>query len=280
MRPLDLLAGEKLVYDIRWSGMPAGAATLSVKWKRDFEGAKAYHVECETKTNRFTSFSYPVEDKTITIIDAKGAFSRLFQMSKSEHRIKRTEHIRFDYENDIAVYEQRRPGPFPTKSRKRVHIDGFMQDPLSCVYYLRTMPLSPGDTVRMPVHTERRVWPLTIEVVRREELDIPGFGKLSTLRIEPTMHFPGIFVRKGRMVIWVDEETRIPVRMHVDIPIGSITVTLVDTEKAPLSRLDAPKPTKPTKPAKSETPAAPKTPDAPKTPEAAKPLDAKKPEAE
>jgi hypothetical protein len=131
----------------------------------------------------------------------------------------------------------------------------------------------------MPVHTARRSWPLTIKVVQREELDIPGFGKLSTLRLEPTMHFPGIFVRKGRMVIWVEEETRIPVRMNVDIPIGSITVTLSDAENAPLSRTDAPK-----APDAAKTPDAPKPdateapdklPPAPKAPAAPKPLKAK-----
>jgi hypothetical protein len=279
MRPLQLATGERLVYDIKWFGMPAGSSALSVKWKRDFEGSQAYHVECETKANKFTGFAYPVEDKTITIIDAEGGFSRLFQMSKSEDRVRHTEHIRFDYENDLAIYEQRRPGPFPTRSKKRVHIDGFMQDPLSCIYYLRATPLSPGDTLRMPVHTARRSWPLTIKVVQREELDIPGFGKLSTLRLEPTMHFPGIFVRKGRMVIWVEEETRIPVRMNVDIPIGSITVTLSDAENAPLSRTDAPK-----APDAAKTPDAPKPdateapdklPPAPKAPAAPKPLKAK-----
>jgi len=192
-------------------------------------------------------------------------------MSKSEDRIRQSEHIRFDYENDLAVYEQRRPGPFPTRSRKLVHIEGFMQDPLSCVYYLRSTPLSPGDTLRMPVHTERRTWPLTVEVVRREELDIPGFGTLSTLRIEPTMYFPGIFVRKGRMVIWVEEETRIPVRMNVDVPVGSVMVTLADAEKAPLARTDAaaapnPEAAKPEAP--KTLPVSPKLPGAPERLEA------------
>ncbi|MHC5058790.1 MAG: DUF3108 domain-containing protein [Planctomycetota bacterium] len=284
MRPIELAEGERLVYEIKWSGMPAGASTLSVKWKRDFEGSQAYHVECQTKANKLTGFAYPVDDKTITIIDAAGGFSRLFQMSKNEARIRKTEHIRFDYENDLAVYEQRRPGPFPTRSRKRVHIDGLMQDPLSCVYYLRATPLSPGDKLRMPVHTERRTWPLTVEVVRREEIDVPGFGTLSTLRLEPTMHFPGIFVRKGRMVIWVEEETRIPVRMNVDVPVGSVTVTLSDAENAPLARIGAEtaaeKPPKAEAPKPDTTEAPDKLPAAPKVPDARKPLEGNKPETE
>ena len=119
-----------------------------------------------------------------------------------------------------------------------MRIHGKMQDPLSCLYYLRTLDtedLAPGSTVRMPVHTVRRTWALVIEVQRREELDIPGFGKLSTLRIKPIVRFPGIFVRKGGMVVWIEEKTKIPVRMNVDIPIGSMKVTLCSAENSPLT---------------------------------------------
>ncbi len=117
---------------------------------------------------------------------------------------------------------------------KRVRIDGHMQDPFSCLYYLRTMSLSPGQTVSMPVHTARRHWTLSVDVLRRERLEIPGFGTLDTLRLAPDVWFPGIFVRKGRMSVWIDEATRVPVLMHVDIPLGSVTVRLIDAENAPL----------------------------------------------
>lgn len=105
---------------------------------------------------------------------------------------------------------------------------------MSCLYYLRAIDLEPGETVKMPVHTSRRPWTLAINVLKREELDVPRFGKLTTLRIEPEMRFPGIFQRKGRMSVWVDEETRIPVLMHVDIPIGTVVATLVDAQNASL----------------------------------------------
>ncbi len=237
-RRLVLTPGERLVYAVKWLGIPAGQGVLEVKRKRDFEGREAYHVVCEVRANSLvSSICYPVEDRTVSTIDVEGCFSRLFQMSKRENRVKQDEYIYFEYDKNRAVYEKRRPGPFQTRAKAFVRIYGKMQDPLSCLYYLRTLDtedLVPGSTVRMPVHTVRRTWALVLEVQRREELDIPGFGTLSTLRIKPIVRFPGIFVRKGGMVVWIEEKTKIPVRMYVDIPIGSVKVTLVSAENSPL----------------------------------------------
>ena len=233
-RPMELTPGEKLVYEIKWSGVPAGQTTLSVKWKREFDGAYAYHIEGRTRSNKFVGMFYDVDDEIITIVDAKGGFSRFFKMVKREERTRENEKIRFDYEKNLAVYEQEMPGPFERKSRRLVRIDGHVQDPFSCLYYLRTTLLVPGQSLVMPVHTARREWALTVDVLRREEIVVPRFGKLNALRLEPGMSFPGIFVRKGRMAVWVEETTHIPVLMHVDIPIGSVTVTLTDAENSPL----------------------------------------------
>jgi hypothetical protein len=235
-RPLVLTPGERLVYDIRWSGMPAGQATLSVKWLRKFEEAECYHIESTTRSNGFLKgfTSYAVDDEAVSIVDAAGGYSRFFKMAKNEGHIHQTERILFDYERGLAVYEQDGTGPHRERSSKLVRMDGRVQDALSCLYYLRTLALSPGQAVVMPVHTAKRQWTLTVDILKREELDIPGFGKLATLRVEPDVKFPGIFVRKGRMSVWLEETTHIPVLMLVDVPIGSVTVTLVDAENSPL----------------------------------------------
>jgi hypothetical protein len=237
--PLTIALGERLVYDIRWSGMPAGRSVLLVKYEREIDGSPVYHIECRTNSNAFLDMMYPVDDRIITVMDVEEGFSRLFEMSIKEGRVERREHIRFDYEAALATYERFDPGPFKPRSRKAVRVDGHMQDPLSCLYYLRELDLTVGETVYIPVHTARRAWTLAVDVLRREELEIPGFGKLPTLRIEPVIRFPGIFVRKGRMAIWLHEATRVPVLMHVDIPVGSVSVTLTGTEKSPLLPIDA-----------------------------------------
>jgi hypothetical protein len=236
-RPVDLTVGERLTYDLKWAGVPAGQSVLSVRWRREFEGRPVVRVECETHSNRFVSTvgDYPVDDLAFSLIDVEGGFSRLFEMEKNEDKIHETEHIRFDYEAGIATYERRQTGAFQPRSFKTVQLSGPVQDPLSCVYYFRGLDLAPGTRVEMPVHTARRQWALVVDCLGREEIDVPGFGTRTCIRVEPSMSFPGLFVRKGRMTIWVDEETRIPVLMHVDVPIGSVTATLSGAENAALA---------------------------------------------
>lgn len=232
---LDLTEGERLVYELRWSEVPAGQAVFTVKWKRKLDQAEVYHVEYRARSNSFMSVFYPVDDRAISLVDAAGGHSHLFEMAKNEGRIHEREFATFDYEAGQAVYERRLPGPYNPRTRKAVSLEGPVSDPLSCFYYLRAVELEPGVRARIPVHTTRRLWTLAVDVLRREELDSRHFGKLSVLKIEPAMHFPGLFVRKGRMTIWVEEETRVPVLMRVDIPIGSVSATLVEAENCPLA---------------------------------------------
>ena len=49
--------------------------------------------------------------------------------------------------------------------------------------------------------------------------------------------FQGIFVRKGKMTIWVEKRTRIPLLMKVKIPIGSASAVLIKAENSPLSKI-------------------------------------------
>ncbi len=131
--PLTITLGEKLVYEIRWSGMPAGQAVLLVKYRREIDGSPVFHIECRTDSNAFLGMIYPVDDRIISVVDAEEAFSRLFEMSIKEGRVERREHVSFDYDAGLAIYERFDPGPFKPRSRKAVRIDGHVQDPLSCL---------------------------------------------------------------------------------------------------------------------------------------------------
>jgi hypothetical protein len=62
-------------------------------------------------------------------------------------------------------------------------------------------------------------------------MKLPGIGKLDLIQVEPLAKFEGLFVRKGRMWIWLtDDERRIPVLMKSKIPVGSITAVLEKIE--------------------------------------------------
>lgn len=234
---LDLTEGERLTYVIKWGVMDAGEATLTVKRKETIKpgGPEVWNVQCKTRSNSFISFFYEVRDSIKTCIDTNGGFSRLFDMDKNEGRVHANEHIEFDYDRMEARYVKR------DKTRDKVRTEtiklpGEVHDPLSCLYYARGLDLRPGSEHRMTVNTSRKNWVFILRVLRRETLEIDGFGKLRCLVLEPRAQFQGIFVRKGQMTVWVEEKTRIPVQMKVGIPIGAATARLYKAENCPLSK--------------------------------------------
>ncbi len=234
-RKAPLQVGEELVYEIRWAGMPGGKAVLSVKWEDKFKGEHdVYHVRLKTQANSFISIFYPVLTEAESYIDIQGSFSRFFKMTQSEGRVRQKEKVEFDYDGMVARYEKEKEEPFSPRHTVNVRLTDKVQDPLSAIYYVRLMDLRVGESARMVVHTCRRRWLLGVRVLKKEKVVLPKLGEFTAIKIQPEAAFPGVFVRKGRMTAWLEEKSRVPLKMTVDIPIGSVTVLLTEARNSSL----------------------------------------------
>jgi Protein of unknown function (DUF3108) len=240
---LKLTAGEKLTYAIKWGAVDAGMATLTVKRKEELgpSGPKVWNIQCKTRSNAFVSMFYEVRDDIKSLIDVKGGFTRLFNMDKNEGNYHATERIEFDYKAMEAKYVKIKKKLFSEKKRtKIIKLPARavrVQDPLSCLYYARGLDLKVGSKHKITVNTSKKNWVMTLEVLREETQTIKGLGKVKCLVIEPKAQFQGLFVRKGKMTIWVEKQTKIPLKMTVKIPIGSASAILIKAENSPLSKL-------------------------------------------
>lgn len=252
---LKLVPGERLVYDIRVSGVPAGKALFEVKRTEVYAGDKdVWAITLETRSNRAVSLFYDVRDQARTLVDVKGGFSRYFRIDRKEGDARGQEKISFTYDigNMEAQYERPR-----SDGQWRTHIiplTGKVLDPLSVIYYLRTFaqtPSQPGgmelknlkvtDSFVLPICTDRRVWNTRVNVVQR--ILSEDFGALKARQcivVEPEAEFKGLFERKGKMRIWIDIATGIPLKMTVEIPIGPAEVILSEHSNSPLDTFTAP----------------------------------------
>jgi hypothetical protein len=69
-----------------------------------------------------------------------------------------------------------------------------------------------------------------VKVHRRERVEVP-VGEFDCLVVEPVMRSPGLFKQKGRILIWLtDDRRRIPVQVRSELPIGAISIVLVDVQ--------------------------------------------------
>ena len=240
---LNLVAGEALVYDIRVNGMPAGKASLEVQKQDTMEpnnaGPSIWIVTLNTKSNRAVSLYYDVRDRATAKIDTLGGFSRFCHIEKKDGDVKDEEVVNFDYDyiNMQATYERRRLGDGKFRSHT-IPLKGNVLDPLTAIYYLRSIDFTkykPKDYIDLPICTDRRVWSTRLKVL--DNILVGDFGELKNrkyIKLLTDPPFKGLFEKKGSMVICVDTQTGIPLRLNVEIPIGSAEVELSEHSKSPL----------------------------------------------
>lgn len=239
---LDLKLGERLDYDIRVSGVPAGKAFMEVRKKQragdDEKGPEVWTVALEARSNRAVSmFMYNVQNMAKSLIDVKSGFSRFYSIDNKEGKSKIKERISFNYEIDKMQATYEAPRPTDGEWRKyMVPLPGKVLDPLAAVFYLRSMNLQnlKDESFFLPICTDRRVWNTKIKIVGRGLESVAGLKDRECLILEPEAEFKGLFERKGKMRIWVDSETGIPLKMNVEIPIGPAEVILTEQSNSPL----------------------------------------------
>ncbi|MCZ6601487.1 MAG: DUF3108 domain-containing protein, partial [Planctomycetota bacterium] len=115
--------------------------------------------------------------------------------------------------------------------RDRHKVDRPTYDMLSVIYICRTLDLPlKGKGQELRIVDAHDQWDVTIRAVAREKIEVPA-GKFRCLRIEISpkpaekgtkvrKEFRGLFGIHGDIQIWIDEKTRIPVRIRGVVPFG------------------------------------------------------------
>jgi len=211
--------------------MPVGSAVIHVKEITEVDGKPVYNIITRTRSNRLIRLLYNVDDKISSQVEVAGFRPLRYEKRLREGRKKKDELITFDWETKQATYYKGKGKN--QKKRRDIPITEGTQDPLSSLFFLRGLPLELGRECVMTVTTERKCWDVIIKPIKKTKMNLRNIGKFDVLVIEPIVEFEGLFVHESKLKIWLDEETKIPLKMVADIPIGSITLILskvYDTE--------------------------------------------------
>lgn len=219
--PTPFQSPEKFIYDLTWTGIKAGTASLELREQGDM-----LKILSSAQSAPWVSVFYTVDDRVESTLLRKLP-KTVFQPSHyrikiREGRHRRDKEIIFDSQNTKATYIDRLKS-----ERKDFHIVPDAIDPLSGFYYLRSLKLTPGAPVYITIFDSKKVWNVEVQVLRREKITIPA-GRFNALVVKPLMKSEGIFYGKGEIVIWLtDDEKHIPVKMQTKVAIGSVTATLI-----------------------------------------------------
>lgn len=227
--PLPFQAGESLVFEVSWLRIPVGTATMRVE--PILESPTSDNAVPDTlrfistaRTKRFFDAFYKVDDRAESIFDTRTQLSQSFRIRQHEGRYRSHHQMIFDQPNRRVSFQKRDQPP------KELSIPTDVQDPLSVLYWVRTLPLPVGESIIVPVCNRGKTWFTRIRILKRERLKLP-VGEVDTIKIQPLLQAAGIFRHKGDMFIWLtDDAHRVPVQLKSTIKIGAVMARLVQIQ--------------------------------------------------
>lgn len=218
-------SGESILYAIKYGPVTAGTATLEVVEETDVNGRAAYRVVSLARTNAAMDAVYKVRDRTESWIDRESLCSLRFHQNLREGFYKRRVETEYDHPAGRFLYRKWRKG-------RETEYDGpsvpFVQDVLSSLYYLRTLPLEVGASHVLPTNSGRGHGVLRVDVLARETVEVP-FGRFVCFKVEPRVEGDGLFRASGKLEVWLtDDARRVPVLLRSRVAVGAFDAELTD----------------------------------------------------
>ena len=216
---LPFAVPEMLTYDLTWTGIKAGEASLEIR-----DEGNEMKIISTARSAKWVSVFYAVNDMVESRLLKKGPSTGQpvnYKINLSEGRNRKNKEVTFDYRTLKALFVDHLD-----KEQAEVDIPARVFDSLSSFYYVRTLNLEVGKSVFVTVFDNKKIWDIEVQVLRKEKIEVPA-GQFNTIVIKPLMKSEGIFYRKGDIFIWLtDDERRIPVMLKTKVKVGSITARL------------------------------------------------------
>ena len=212
--PPAFSVGEHLRYAVKIGMLRVGTGTMSVTTLTTVRGVETYHF---VFTLDGGVPGYRVHDRVESWTGREDLVTRRFSKSLREGRFALDQV--FEIYPDSGHYLVNGEGPKPSPP-----------DPLdetAFVYYLRSIPLEVGQTYVFHRYYQAEKNPLTINITKRERLTLPDGSKVDCLLLEPVMAGHDLMMRRVKAQVWLsDDHRRLPVRMRVKTPYGTLTFKL------------------------------------------------------
>jgi hypothetical protein len=192
-----------------------------------------------------------------TDVESKGFFTKLFGMTFKFHaesqvepndfyalrttrkeeqgkRVRTSETI-FDQQTKKVEFTERDPNNAGQAPRVITGVlEGPTQDIVSAIYFLRTQPLTPGQTFNIAISDSGRVFQVPANVVAEKKKMKSVLGKVEVVRVDVELFGPGRPMEegKGKMSIWVtSDERHVPIKARLSHDMGQLDITLKSIQR-------------------------------------------------
>jgi hypothetical protein len=180
--PVPFAVGERLTYDVRWVGgpmdLPAGQAVVGVEAGPSAE--QPFRFVATAETAAWVSRFFEAKDRFETLAGAD-LLPTVHRRDLLEGRRALTREAVFDRASGVV-----RIGAPGDPGAMSFRLSPGTRDVLTAFFYLRTLPLHPGDAVVVPVTDGGRAYTVAVRAVGPERVVIGG-RSVNALRVEPSV---------------------------------------------------------------------------------------------
>ena len=217
--PQPFSVGEKLTYQVRLAnGTKVGTASMRVEGPVDVRGTSTYLLRFDS---RIRFLFVPAESRSSSWFDP--VRGRSLRFSKRER-------------NPLS-HQDESVELFPDQKRWRsaegdtgLSVTNAPLDELSFMYFIRTLPMTPGATYSFDRYFDTSRNPTTVKVIRREVIPTP-MGELHVIRVEMLVRDPQHYEGEGVIRIHLtDDACRLPARIESTMPVIGTAVLTIDSE--------------------------------------------------
>jgi hypothetical protein len=218
---LPFFIGERLTYDVTLArGGRIGQGTMWIEGPANVRGTSTY----------------------ILRFDSRARIALFTGVSESESwfdPVRKTSLRYFKRERNILTREDVAVDVYPAEKRWQAE-DGTTGispsdsplDELSFMFFIRTLPLTPGASYRFDRHFDTARNPVLIQMVRREVTARP-LGELHTILVEMRVRDPRHYDGEGLIRInLTEDECRLPARIESTMPIVGKAIMILRSENA------------------------------------------------
>ena len=207
--------GETLTYSAKLGMITLGSGTLQVAAMDSVRGEETFRLRFRL---RGETVFYSLDDVLESWVSTENFASRRFVQDFVENKKKK--YREFEIFPDSGFYREKgQDTTFATPAEPL--------DDAAFFYFVRITPLEVGKKYVFDRYFKKEKNPVTIEVTKREKMELPDGSKVDCLVLHPVIDTKGMFSKRSDTRIWLtDDARRLPVQIRSKFPFGTITLRL------------------------------------------------------
>ncbi len=213
---------ESLHYSVSWSGgVKIGDIYMEIRPEKSKQDA--YIISAKVKDYGPLKLIYPIDDSFRCFVSGPMKLPYRYEVQQKEgykSHIKRL--TVYDQQFRSVTYQRNQEKPL------RFALKGTVYNEFASFIITRALLFKEGRSVIVPTFADKKRREIQVSLLKREKRKTI-FGKIITLKVQPKMHFKGLYKKSGNTILWLtDDSCRVPVEIHSKVVVGSLVAELVE----------------------------------------------------